>query len=134
MNAILLINIVRVLLMKLRGSPEHFKTGLRAAILLLPIFGVQYMFRIVPFEPTESCGVDLWIAKYFSVILESLQGAIVAVIFCLLNSDVSIDGRFFAFSVAHLNRHSDTYSGAKKLEQSSAVVSGHRELTSYHHN
>ncbi|CAG2175338.1 unnamed protein product, partial [Oppiella nova] len=88
LNAILLANVVRVLMTKLRASPDHFKAGLRASIVLLPIFGIQYTFYVVPIDPFESCGTGIFVARYVQIVIEALQGAIVSTIFCFLNGEV----------------------------------------------
>lgn len=55
---------------------------------LLPVFGIHYLFYIVPFDPFESCSTFLFIIYYLLRIVEGLQGAIVTTIFCFLNKEV----------------------------------------------
>lgn len=76
---------------KLRASPDHFKAGLRASIVLLPIFGIQYTFYIAHIDPFETCQTGVFVARYMQIVVESLQGAIVTTIFCFLNGEVRTD-------------------------------------------
>lgn len=75
---------------KLRGSPDHFRAGLRASIMLLPIFGIHYAFYIKQFNPFDSCEAILFIIFYVQIIFEGLQGTFVTTIFCFLNAEVII--------------------------------------------
>lgn len=56
--------------------------------ILMPVFGIHYLFYIVPFDPFESCSTVLFIIYYLLRIVEGLQGAIVTTIFCFLNKEV----------------------------------------------
>ncbi|CAG2160940.1 unnamed protein product [Oppiella nova] len=87
LNALLLFNVVRVLMTKLRSSPDHFRAGLRASLILLPVFGIQYTFYIADVDPFESCSTGVFVAKYIQIVIEALQGAIVTTIFCFLNGE-----------------------------------------------
>lgn len=87
-NAILLANVIRVLMTKLRSSPDHFRAGLRASLILLPIFGVQYLFYVVAVDPYQSCNNGLFAIRYLEIAVEALQGAIVTTIFCFINGEV----------------------------------------------
>jgi hypothetical protein len=75
---------------KLRTSPDHFKAGLRASIVLLPIFGLQYTFYVVPIDPFDTCAVGTFVMRYIQIVIEALQGAIVSTIFCFLNGEVKL--------------------------------------------
>ncbi|CAG2107845.1 unnamed protein product, partial [Medioppia subpectinata] len=88
LNALLLFNVVRVLMTKLRSSPDHFRAGLRASLILLPVFGIQYTFYIVDFDPFDSCTTGVFVIKYIQIVIEAIQGAIVTTIFCFLNGEV----------------------------------------------
>ncbi len=74
---------------KLSSSNDtHIKSGLRASLFLVPVFGIQYVFYIVPFDPFESCATYLFVIHYVLIITEALQGAMVATIFCFFNKEV----------------------------------------------
>ncbi|XP_054162186.1 corticotropin-releasing factor receptor 1-like [Oppia nitens] len=88
LNAVLLLNVIRVLIMKLRSSPDHFRAGLRASLILLPVFGIQYTFYVVDVDPFNTCSTGMFVAKYIQTIIEALQGTIVTTIFCFLNGEV----------------------------------------------
>lgn len=87
-NCILLGDIVRVLCTKFRSSPDHFKTAVKAVLFLLPVFGVHYIFYVSRQAISEDCILFHEVLIYVGVGVDSLQGAIVATIFCLMNSEV----------------------------------------------
>lgn len=91
---LLLINVGRVLFHKLNDTSEHFKTGLKALLIMLPIFGVQHIFHIVSIYPIDllpesGCNTDALVLIYIERLVESLQGSLVATIFFFVNVDVS---------------------------------------------
>ena len=70
-----------IMFKKLSNSDDkHIKSGLRASLFLVPVFGIQYVFYIVPFDPFESCSTFLFVIHYILIITEALQGAMVAII------------------------------------------------------
>lgn len=75
--------------MKLRSTPDHLKTALRATLILVPVFGIHYMFFVTQATMVDSCDLILQSLFYIAIAADSLQGAIVAMIFCLFNSEVS---------------------------------------------
>ncbi|RWS26867.1 Calcitonin gene-related peptide type 1 receptor-like protein, partial [Leptotrombidium deliense] len=85
-NALLLLNTIRVLFTKLRTSPNHIKVALKATIVLIPIFGVQFAFY--NFNPllTEKCDPFLNFLLHCGIVVDSLHGALVSTIFCFLNA------------------------------------------------
>lgn len=92
-NVLLLINMTYILFRKLSSSEidsTHVKSGVRASLFLVPVFGIQYVFYIVPFDPFESCSTFLFVIHYILIITEALQGAMVAIIFCFFNKEVTI--------------------------------------------
>ncbi|CAG2168000.1 unnamed protein product [Oppiella nova] len=60
--------------------------SLRAAILLLPLYGLHYLF--VVYRPNiENC----WFSEvyhYLSLTLDGLQGCAVSIIFCFANNEI----------------------------------------------
>ncbi|BES94464.1 HormR [Nesidiocoris tenuis] len=85
-----LVNVVRVLLTKLHcnsanPAPIGLRKAVRAAFILVPLFGIHHIlipFRPEPHEPGER------IYQVFSALLVSLQGFCVSVLFCFANVDV----------------------------------------------
>ncbi|XP_064614035.1 calcitonin gene-related peptide type 1 receptor-like [Liolophura sinensis] len=88
-NFAFLINIIRVIIRKLRDfdAPNTSQTrkAVRATIILVPLLGLQYL--LLPFRPSEDSGFQETYA-YLSALVTSLQGALVALIYCFLNGEV----------------------------------------------
>uniref|UniRef100_T1KR86 G-protein coupled receptors family 2 profile 2 domain-containing protein n=1 Tax=Tetranychus urticae TaxID=32264 RepID=T1KR86_TETUR len=80
-------------LLRVPTSPEKapitrasFLVSLRAASLLLPLYGLHYLF-IVYRPDTGVC----WLSElyhYASITLDGLQGSIVSILYCFLNNEV----------------------------------------------
>ena len=87
-NCGLLGNIIRVLCTKLRSSPAHFRAALRATLFLVPVFGVHYVFYVTKGRMVETCDAFLNFLFYLSIAVDCLQGVLVAMTFCILNSEV----------------------------------------------
>ena len=87
-NSLFLGNIIRVLFRKLRSSPAHFRTALRATLLLIPVFGVHFLFYLTQASVKWSCVYTLECLYYLGIVVECLQGAFVATVFCFMNSEV----------------------------------------------
>ncbi|XP_018335559.1 calcitonin gene-related peptide type 1 receptor-like isoform X2 [Agrilus planipennis] len=95
LNVIFLINIVRVLLIKLRNGPHLQRNNsgstrtsiqaLRATLLLVPLLGLNFL--LTPFRPEEK---HPWEHAYeiLLAITASLQGFCVAILFCFCNGEV----------------------------------------------
>ncbi|XP_011330475.1 secretin receptor isoform X2 [Ooceraea biroi] len=91
-NFVLFINIVRVLLMKLKSTmseeTERYKRWARSTLVLVPLFGVHYAFFL---GMSYSIGMDenveaVWL--FCDQLFASFQGFFVAVLFCFLNGEV----------------------------------------------
>ncbi|XP_077554628.1 calcitonin gene-related peptide type 1 receptor-like isoform X3 [Haemaphysalis longicornis] len=83
-----LVNIVRVLVTKLRAvnSPDNESTrkAVRATLILLPLLGLHYL--MTPFRPDKG---SIFLAyEIISVLVTSLQGLCVALLFCFFNGEV----------------------------------------------
>ncbi|KAL5007136.1 hypothetical protein ScPMuIL_015942 [Solemya velum] len=86
-NLLFLVNIVRLLLTKLKTIPEATQTkkAARAILILIPLLGIQYL--MFPMKPDD----DSPIAEFyymFTALFISLQGAFVSIIFCFCNGEV----------------------------------------------
>ncbi|CAI9532686.1 unnamed protein product [Staurois parvus] len=88
-NFCLFINIIRILLQKLR-SPDvggndqsQFKRLTKSTLLLIPLFGVHYMvFTVFQMPSFSEC--QIW----FELCVGSFQGLVVAILYCFLNTEV----------------------------------------------
>ncbi|XP_018428251.1 PREDICTED: vasoactive intestinal polypeptide receptor 2 [Nanorana parkeri] len=88
-NFCLFINIIRILLQKLR-SPDvggndqsQFKRLTKSTLLLIPLFGVHYMvFTVFQMPSFSEC--QIW----FELSIGSFQGLVVAILYCFLNTEV----------------------------------------------
>ncbi|XP_060562984.1 calcitonin gene-related peptide type 1 receptor-like [Ruditapes philippinarum] len=86
-NVLFLINIVRLLITKLRQMPEADQTrkATRATQILVPLLGLQYLL----FPIRSDAGSDLEDVYHVAVaLLVSLQGAFVSLMYCFCNSEV----------------------------------------------
>ncbi|XP_029157363.1 secretin receptor-like isoform X2 [Nylanderia fulva] len=91
-NFVLFINIVRVLLVKLKSTmseeTQRYKRWARSTLVLVPLFGVHYAFFI---GMSYSIGVNetveiVWL--FCDQLFASFQGFFVAVLYCFLNGEV----------------------------------------------
>ncbi|XP_071812622.1 calcitonin gene-related peptide type 1 receptor-like isoform X2 [Apostichopus japonicus] len=93
-NAALLLNIVRVLVTKLRATPSQgartYVRAVRATIILLPLMGLHYI--IVPVRPSDNHVAEV-IYDCIVAFLISFQGLFVACIFCFFNGEVKMQIR-----------------------------------------
>ncbi|XP_065805048.1 vasoactive intestinal polypeptide receptor 2-like isoform X1 [Labrus bergylta] len=91
-NFILFISIVRILVQKLRcthvggnGRSQYSRLA-KSTLLLIPLFGVNYMVFVYLMEPADKSMKKVKI--FFDLGLGSFQGLIVGVLYCFLNSEV----------------------------------------------
>ncbi|XP_033762946.1 calcitonin gene-related peptide type 1 receptor-like [Pecten maximus] len=85
-NFLFLLNILRILLSKLRAvnsnEAHQSRRAARATLILIPLLGLQYF--VIPFKPdTASKIYDIT-----SAVLTSYQGVLVALFFCFFNGEV----------------------------------------------
>ncbi|KAI1305977.1 Calcitonin gene-related peptide type 1 receptor [Halotydeus destructor] len=89
LNLVFLVNIVRVLVTKLRAfnSPDTHQTrkAVRATLILIPLLGLQYM--LTPFRPPPGSPAEA-VYEIIAAAVTSLQGLFVALLFCFCNGQV----------------------------------------------
>lgn len=87
-NLFFLLNIVRVLITKLRVTHQAesslYMRAVRATLILIPLLGIQFV--LLPYKPH-----DEWVSEIYLYIMDILmhyQGLLVSTIFCFFNGEV----------------------------------------------
>lgn len=92
LNFIFLLNIIRVLVVKLRQSHtsdvEQVRKAVRAAFVLLPLLGITNLLNISQ-APLDGTPLEFAVWSYTTHFLTSFQGFFIAMIYCFLNGEVS---------------------------------------------
>ncbi|XP_061598679.1 calcitonin gene-related peptide type 1 receptor isoform X2 [Cololabis saira] len=87
-NLFFLLNIIRVLVTKLRDThraeSNMYMKAVRATLILVPLLGIQFV--IFPWRPENRLAGDVY--EYVMHILMHYQGLLVATIFCFFNGEV----------------------------------------------
>ncbi|KAM4631513.1 calcitonin gene-related peptide type 1 receptor [Polymixia lowei] len=87
-NLFFLLNIVRVLVTKLRDThraeSNMYMKAVRATLILVPLLGIQFV--IFPWRPENRLAGEVY--DYIMHILMHYQGLLVATIFCFFNGEV----------------------------------------------
>ncbi|XP_046875830.1 calcitonin gene-related peptide type 1 receptor isoform X2 [Hypomesus transpacificus] len=87
-NLFFLLNIVRVLVTKLRDThraeSNMYMKAVRATLILVPLLGIQFV--IFPWRPENQLAGEVY--DYIMHILMHYQGLLVATIFCFFNGEV----------------------------------------------
>lgn len=93
-NLVFLINIVRVLVTKLRANhlaatadTSGTRKAVRATLILIPLLGLHYV--LMPFRPAPGSNGEL-VYQVVSALVSSFQGFCVALLFCFCNSEVAL--------------------------------------------
>ncbi|XP_028279671.1 calcitonin gene-related peptide type 1 receptor-like isoform X2 [Parambassis ranga] len=87
-NLFFLLNIVRVLITKLRVTHQAesslYMRAVRATLILIPLLGIQFV--LLPYKPH-----DHWVSEIYLYVMNILmhyQGLLVSTIFCFFNGEV----------------------------------------------
>ncbi|CAL1531756.1 unnamed protein product [Lymnaea stagnalis] len=86
-NICMLINIVRLLMTKLRQIPDvnQSRKAAKAILILVPLFGMQWL--LFPVRPEQDSVLhDIYV--HFAAVIISIQGTLVSIIFCFCNGEV----------------------------------------------
>ncbi|CAK6949610.1 LOW QUALITY PROTEIN: calcitonin gene-related peptide type 1 receptor [Scomber scombrus] len=87
-NLFFLLNIIRVLVTKLRDThraeSHMYMKAVRATLILVPLLGIQFV--IFPWRPENRLAGEVY--EYIMHILMHYQGVLVAIIFCFFNGEV----------------------------------------------
>ncbi|XP_034561232.1 calcitonin gene-related peptide type 1 receptor [Notolabrus celidotus] len=87
-NLFFLLNIIRVLVTKLRDThraeSNMYMKAVRATLILVPLLGIQFV--IFPWRPENRLAGEVY--EYIMNILMHYQGLLVATIFCFFNGEV----------------------------------------------
>ncbi|KAM9737814.1 calcitonin gene-related peptide type 1 receptor isoform 1-T1 [Menidia menidia] len=87
-NLFFLLNIIRVLVTKLRDThraeSNMYMKAVRATLILVPLLGIQFV--IIPWRPENRLAGEVF--EYVMHILTHYQGLLVATIFCFFNGEV----------------------------------------------
>lgn len=93
LNFLFLLNIIRVLVVKLRQSHttelEQLRKGVRAAIVLVPLLGITNVINMTE-APIEDSVWKFLLWSYTTHFLTSFQGFFVAVLYCFFNGEVRV--------------------------------------------
>lgn len=93
LNFIFLLNIIRVLVVKLRQSHtsdvEQVRKAVRAAFVLLPLLGITNLLNMTE-APLDRSPLEFALWSYITHFLTSFQGFFIAFIYCFLNGEVSL--------------------------------------------
>uniref|UniRef100_T1KMN8 Calcitonin receptor n=1 Tax=Tetranychus urticae TaxID=32264 RepID=T1KMN8_TETUR len=110
LNLFFLVNIVRVLVTKMRAvnSPDAHQTrkAVKATLILLPLLGLHFL--VTPFRPPEGTHAEE-VYEIVAALVASLQGLCVAILFCFCNGEVMNALRSF-ISKQMLMRSKDPFS------------------------
>ncbi|ESO82489.1 hypothetical protein LOTGIDRAFT_134519, partial [Lottia gigantea] len=91
-NMLFLLNIIRVLILKLREShtneANRVRKAVKAAIVLLPLLGITNFVVMIDPDTEDLVSFGAW--AFISHFLISFEGFFISLIYCFLNGEVSI--------------------------------------------
>ncbi|XP_076033615.1 PDF receptor-like isoform X2 [Oratosquilla oratoria] len=91
LNMVFLLNIIRVLVTKLRQSnsseAQQVRKAVKAAIVLLPLLGITNMLNMID-APLDKTATEFGVWSFATHFLRSFQGFFIALLYCFLNGEV----------------------------------------------
>ncbi|XP_063987370.1 PDF receptor-like isoform X2 [Diachasmimorpha longicaudata] len=136
LNFLFLMNIVRVLVVKLRQShsseTEQVRKAVKAAVVLLPLLGITNLISMAGVPLEETMWFALW--SYTTHFLTSFQGVFIATLYCFLNGEVRLAlnktmSRYVSLRAAERHsRRQSTFSTCQPQRIASVVEMEPREL------
>uniref|UniRef100_A0A670Y553 Calcitonin receptor n=1 Tax=Pseudonaja textilis TaxID=8673 RepID=A0A670Y553_PSETE len=140
-NFFFLLNIVRVLVTKLRDThraeSNMYMKAVRATLILVPLLGIQFV--IFPWRPENKLAGEIY--DYIMHILMHYQGLLVAIIFCFFNGEVqgTLKRQWMQYKTQwgqrrrdHCSTRSTSYTATSLTEV--PVFLNHRDSNSEHLN
>ncbi|XP_072754458.1 secretin receptor isoform X2 [Anoplolepis gracilipes] len=118
-NFLLFLNIVRVLLVKLKTSVHlqrkkmKYKRWAKSTMVLVPLFGIHYTFFLGLSYHKDHRVELIWL--FCDQLFASFQGAFVAFLYCLLNGEVRAEMR-------------RAWRARRSKKEVDSFISGHREI------
>ncbi|BFZ01192.1 hypothetical protein BsWGS_04231 [Bradybaena similaris] len=89
-NSAFLVNIIRVLVVKLRTNnlveSRRMRKAIKATVVLLPLLGVANLLFLA--QPVKEGTAIMSVYRVINGLLPSLQGVFVSVLYCFMNSEV----------------------------------------------
>ncbi|XP_034943280.1 PDF receptor [Chelonus insularis] len=138
LNFLFLMNIVRVLVVKLRQShtseTEQARKAVRAAVVLLPLLGITNLISMAGAPLDKTIWFALW--SYTTHFLTSFQGLFIATLYCFLNGEVrlalhkTISIYLSLRASNHRSRRQSTVSACQTHRITSTIETDERELRS----
>ncbi|XP_068185726.1 calcitonin gene-related peptide type 1 receptor isoform X2 [Antennarius striatus] len=128
-NLFFLLNIVRVLITKLKVTHQAesslYMKAVRATLILVPLLGIQYV--LLPYKPEGRVSSEIY--DYIMHILMHYQGLLVATIFCFFNGEVQavLRRHWNQYNVqfgSSVGNHSDAMRSASYTASSITEVQG----------
>ncbi|KAL3832331.1 hypothetical protein ACJMK2_023984 [Sinanodonta woodiana] len=126
-NLVFLVNIIRVLVSKLRANNRIESTNMRkaikATIILLPLLGITNLLFF--WNPADNRKAKT--AYYITnAVLHSSQGIFVSILYCFLNGEVRrvLRQKWYRFKISHLNHRS---SGRRRSSRTSSFFMSQTE-------
>lgn len=121
-NVVFVVNIMRLLITKLRQIPEVAQTSfisihrkaVRATAILIPLLGLQFLIFIKRPEDKDSTLSTIY--QYVLAIFVPLQGAFVSIMYCFCNGEV------LSLLKRKWNQHNAMLPGKRKRAQSSSAT------------
>ncbi|XP_053207328.1 calcitonin gene-related peptide type 1 receptor-like isoform X2 [Panonychus citri] len=129
LNLFFLVNIVRVLVTKMRAvnSPDAHQTrkAVKATLILLPLLGLHFL--VTPFRPPEGTHAEE-VYEIVAALVASLQGLCVAILFCFCNGEVisQFKKRWTQIALTHGDNRRMSYAATSV---SGKVVNWHHIIT-----